>query len=302
MEILTKDIPMQKNTAVAIGNFDGVHIAHRALITAAAERKDLESVVFTFYPHTANVFGKKTERIISEEEKRAQIRELAPDYLYIQSCDREFLSMSPREFAKKVLKDTFSAACVYVGYNFSFGKDGAGTPETLKELGKELGFEVFVMPPFELSGAPVSSSRIRKALANGETEAANKMLGRPFSVSGKVVTGNKIGRTLGFPTANLIPKSGFVMPRCGVYATRTIWSGQIFDSVTNVGDNPTVSDGGTTRVETNIMDLDRNLYGEEIRVLFYGLLRSEKKFCSLDELKQQIEKDKYNAKKYLTKV
>lgn len=292
------------DTAVCIGNFDGVHRAHRQLIERTVKGKGpLKSAVYTFYPHPSEFFGVKTEKITSEEEKDRLIESLGADVLYKQPCNAAFLAMTPDEFAENILKNTLGAKKVFVGYDFTFGKNSSGTGETLVSLGKKYGFEVEILPELKTDGGiAVKSTAIRGLIKKGEIESANDMLGRAFSYSGEVFHGKRLGRKLGFPTANIYPEDGLVLPPYGVYATKTTVDGKCFFGISNVGVNPTVESGSRPKIETHIMDFDGDIYGKRITVSFYAMIRKEQKFENADALKEKIKNDLEKAKKIIDKT
>lgn len=292
------------DTAVCIGNFDGVHRAHQQLIERTIENKGmLKSVVYTFYPHPSEFFGVKTKKITSEKEKDRLIESLGTDVLYKQPCDRDFLNMTPDEFARKILKATLGAKKVFVGYDFTFGKNSSGTGETLKRLGEAYDFEVEILPELKANdGTAVKSTAIRGFVKSGEIERANEMLGRAFSYSGEVFRGKKLGRQLGFPTANIYPEAELVLPPYGVYATKTLVEGKSYAGISNIGVNPTVETGNKPKIETYLMDFDGDIYGKRITVSFYAMIRREQKFENADALKEKMKIDLEKAKKIIDKT
>lgn len=291
------------DTAVCIGNFDGVHRAHRKLIErTVSESEGLKSLVYTFLPHPAEVFGKEHLKITAEDEKDALIEKNGADILYKEHCDIAFLSKSPEEYAKEVLKNQLGAKKVFVGYDFTFGKNSSGTAEDLKLLGEKYGFSVTVLPRLcTEQGEAVKSSAVREYIARGDFYSANEMLGRAHSYSGIVMHCKMLGRKLGFPTANIIPQKGLVLPPFGVYASLAKIGDRSYPSVSNVGINPTVEQGNIPKIETYIMDFNEDIYGEGIKIEFFGMIRKEQKFKSLTSLKNQIRSDKETAKKIIDK-
>jgi riboflavin kinase/FMN adenylyltransferase len=261
-----------------------------------AEEKSLKSVVYTFDRHPRTVLGFDVEYITNNTEKEALIRETGADILYFQKTDIEFLKLSPYDFAESLLKNTLNAGIVVVGEHYTFGAEGAGDTKKLEELGKALGFEVMVLPLIKKEGRLVSSTNIRKLLADGDVKTANVLLGRNFSLCGTVEDGNRIGRTLGFPTVNIYPEKEQVLPLFGVYAADAVVDGVKYKAVLNAGVKPTV---GSDRVviESHLFDVSEDFYGKKVKIYFKEFIRPEKKFANLDELKAQIEEDKKIAKK-----
>ncbi len=301
MEILSNREKLN-NTSVAIGNFDGVHLAHKELIKMAiAGKEDLKSVVYTFSPHPCTFFGKEVSLIQSEDEKREEIAKCGADILYIERCDMEFLSKSPYLFAKEVLKERLGAKKVFVGFDFTFGNKGEGKAEDLIKLGKELGFSVSVLPEIKgEDGKALKSSSVREYILKGKMREAEEILGRPYSFEGKVKHCKGLGKNLGFPTANIFPEKGKILPPFGVYWVKALIEDESFDAIANLGINPTVEEGNIPKLEVNILNFDKDIYGKSIKVAFKEMIRKEKKFKSPEELKAQIKKDVNNLKKCLT--
>ncbi len=279
-----------KKTAIALGYFDGVHLAHQKIISRAVELANaggMRPIALSFdSPPSLLLRGEAPLSLTERGEKERLIGELGAECVLLP-VTRELLQMSGRDFAAKVLVNKFHAVAAVCGYNYHFGRDRL-TAGDLASLGRELGFEAAVMPEERLGGQSVSSSRIRELLLNGRPEEAALMLGRPYSTAGEVRHGKSLGRTMGFPTVNLYP--GPLPLERGVYATRVIFDGAEYAGVTNVGVNPTVHDGGT-RVETHILDFTGNLYGKYVTVKFLHFIRPERVFPSVDELFAQIRRD-----------
>lgn len=288
------------DTAVCIGNFDGVHKAHRALIARAKSEGAYPCVVYTFSPPPLACLGHGAPRLITDEKKAALIEEAGADVFYVEQCTKAFLDMRPEAFAEDILCRTLGARHVIVGFNFTFGKNGQAGPSTLTRLGERLGFSVSVMPKMSEGGVTVSSSNVRRALAAGDFPSATALLGRAHSYEGCVSHGKALGRTFGFPTVNLVPEEGLLLPPFGVYAVRVSFEGKMYDGVANVGVNPTVEKEGPVKIEAHLFDFDGNLYGARIEIAFYGMIRREETFPSEKALFAQIEKDAALAKKCLT--
>ncbi|MDP4134165.1 MAG: bifunctional riboflavin kinase/FAD synthetase [Bacillota bacterium] len=287
---------------VCIGNFDGVHLAHKALIEEAINSKgDNPSVVYTFKPHPAVVMGQSLGLLMSDKQKEDCIKELGVDILYLQPTTSEYLSMSPEGFAKDILKDKIGAIKVFVGYDFRFGAKGVGDAEALKKFGIKYGFEVKIMPEIKVDGETVKSSLIRDYINKGNFYKANKFLGRLFTYRGKVSHGKKLGRVLGYPTANIFPEKGMVIPPLGVYASKLKIDDLWYDGVSNIGVNPTVEDTGRIKIESNIFNFNNEIYGKTIEVALIEYIRDEIKFKNKEELIKQIDKDFICAKKIFDK-
>lgn len=289
-------------SGVAIGTFDGLHIGHqeviRTLLTACAENS-LRSVVYTFANHPREFTNRDAlpNRILTVDEKIDLLDGMGIDLLVMVEFDREHMEIEAEAFVENVLLDGLGMAFLAAGYNFHFGRQARGNSELLKQMGADKGFGVSVVPPFTMDGAPVSSSRIRELLGAGDIEGANRLLGRHHMVSGMVVHGNKRGRLLGFPTANLAVSHNMTLIRPGVYITRT-WIGKShYKSVSNVGSNPTFSQTEFT-LETYILDHSEDLYHHYISVEFLHRLRDEIRFDSKEQLMERIGADVEEARRY----
>lgn len=283
---------MGKNTSIALGFFDGVHIAHQNIIASAvshAKRLSLEPVVLTFDKSPQELLKKDVSYIMTTEEKEKICETLGAKLCLIET-DMEFLSKEPEEFVKEVLLEKYNARHVSCGYNYRFGKGGKGDAELLKKLGEKYGFSVDAVECITNEGKEISSSRIRKLLKEGNIKEANELLGRRFSLTGEVCRGKQLGSTIGFPTANVFIQNKMLLPKNGVYETRTYIKGREYASITNVGVNPTVG-GEALKTETYIHDLSESLYGDKIRIEFVRFLREEAKFSSVEALKMQISSD-----------
>ncbi len=280
-------------SSIALGFFDGVHTAHRAIIEAAvrkAETRGLRPVVLTFDKAPSEVlFGSAPPYITTLEEKERLINALGAQ-MRLMHTSRSLLSMTAEEFAEKILVQEYNAAEVTCGFNYRFGSEGCGDTQLLTKLGKRFGFNVTVIGERISGGETVSSSRVRMLISSGRIEEANILLGRNFSISGMVEHGKRLGRTIGFPTANVYPPNGALLPMSGVYETVVDINGERLSAITNTGTNPTVGKE-TLRTETYIPSADIDLYGKRITVEFVRFIRAEKKFSDLEALKRQIRED-----------
>ncbi len=272
--------------------FDGVHLGHRALIgqtVAEANRLGAKPVVFTFSNHPMEVLGGGVRLLSSIPERDDLLRALGAEEVASVAFTRELAALSAEQFVELLL-ERWDVRALVVGYNYTCGVRGAGTPETLAEIGKTRGFSVLVVPPVLLEGASVSSTRVREALEQGDVELAQRMLKRRYTLAGTVIENRRIGRRIGFPTANIAPETNRVIPKDGVYATVACVNGASYCAVTNIGTNPTVH-GDHLTIETHMIDFDQDIYGERLTVAFRKYLRGELMFSSLDELKEQIRLD-----------
>ncbi|KPU28169.1 hypothetical protein TR13x_02195 [Caloranaerobacter sp. TR13] len=296
MKIVKKLINKSVNpTVVALGNFDGLHIGHQALIKQIvniAKEERLVSTVFTFDNHTTSTIkgGNTPKLLISKNRKIALFRELGVELLYMVQFTETLMKFTPLEFIEKILVDILNVRKVVVGFNFRFGYLAKGDLQYLKEIGTKYNFDVIAVPPITRDNILVSSTQIRELIRNGKVNLASKLLGRRYSIEGKVIKGRGIGRKLGIPTANIFFDSNIVIPKLGVYKTNTIIDGNKFLSITNIGFNPTLN-GEKLSIETHILDYSQNLYGKTILIEFIDFIREEKKFDDISKLVQQIKID-----------
>lgn len=289
-------------TVVALGNFDGVHKGHQEIISRtvkSAEAAGLKSAVFTFSNHTRTLLKNlpPVKNILYSEEKARIIEDMGVDYMFNIPFTHEILGMSPESFVEDILVKTFRIKEAYCGFNYSFGYKAKGNPELLMKEGMKHGFGIHVQEPYEIDGIVVSSTYIRKLIQEGRMEECTRFMGRMYSIGGEVVVGNKLGRTIGFPTSNIMIDETMATPPNGVYITYCTYNGVKYPSVTNVGVKPTVGDY-KKNVETHIFDFNKELYGKQIRVEFIKQTREEKKFESVEALSKQIKSDCIMAKAY----
>ena len=297
-----------RNPVATIGNFDGVHRGHLTLFEMVKQRAAMingQSVVITFDPHPLKVMrpGNGPSLITPTEQKLNLIKAAGIEIIFCIPFTKDFAAISARKFVQDILLDQIGIREIVVGYDYSFGRGREGNIELLKEMGQSGGFLVHVAEPVKIGDKLVSSTAIRKLVEEGNLSDAKLLLGRDYQICGQVIKGmNRGGRLLGFPTANLDPVDELV-PRVGVYAVHVLIDDVVFEGVTNIGYNPTFGKGPFS-VETHILDFERNLVGQNIIIRFKKRLRSEKKFGSIDELSDQIQKDVMLAKKraHLEKV
>lgn len=284
---------------LALGNFDGVHIGHAKLIKLTAEKakeEGLTPAVWTFDPDSLSRFRAGSERrLLSRAEKDRIFASYGAEYAVYEDFNR-VRDMSPDEFVKNVLVGSLGCALAVCGFNFTFGRGGAGGPDLLKKLMEEYGGGAVIVPPVRVNGVVVSSSGARSLIEEGRVDEARVLLGRPYSVTLPVKEGKKLGRTLGIPTVNQTFDGLYVRPGNGIYATSVSVDGKEYCGVTNVGSRPTVNtDPADVNCETHIIGYDGWLYGNEVGISFFKKLRDEKKFADLDELKRAIELDEKKA-------
>jgi riboflavin kinase/FMN adenylyltransferase len=290
-------------SVVALGAFDGIHLAHaKILATAVGRARDLRvsSVVCTFDPSPATVL--RPERaptpIATLEENLARIAACGPDAALVIPFTIEFSKMEAEVFVDKVLRQALGAREVVVGFNHTFGRGARGTAMLLKELGDRRGFAVHVLPPLQVNGQTVSSSAIREALRDGDVELARALLGHAYSVKGKVMRGAGRGRTLGFPTANLRPDRPLLLAP-GVYAARATWDERRADAVVNVGYRPTFGEDQYW-IEAYIFDFSGDLYDRDLTIHFLHRIRPEMRFSGVEALKRQVAVDMQTARRLLS--
>lgn len=287
----------EEKTAVALGYFDGLHLGHVGVIRETMEQPGLRSAVFTFNCDTTLPKFRGPEDIISFENKRELMEKMGVQYLYAPDF-AEVCGLTDEEFVKNILIDKLNAGFACCGRSFRFGKGGCGTPERLAEIGAKYGMRAVVVQDVCLDGQIISSTRIREHIRRGEITQANRLLGYDLWYRLPVVKGNEIGRTISFPTINQIIPDTNIIPRYGVYKSFVEVNGRQYHGVTNIGVKPTVehrSDGTGAVMETHIIGFDGDLYGQNIAVALVKFIRPEVKFSGLEELKQQIARDKENA-------
>ena len=300
-----KDFEPVKNTVVTIGTFDGVHLGHRAIFNKMmheAVKIDGETVVITFYPHPRIVLGLDSSKLkfINTQEKKINRLELAGiDHLIIVSFTKQFAGISSYDFIKDFVVEKINPSKLIIGFDHHFGKNRRGSFDQLSELGREFGFSVEQVEEQKINDMPISSTKIRTLLEAGKVSAANMLLGYEYSITGKVVPGNAIGRGIGFPTANIEIADEFkLITANGVYACRVYWMGKSYKGMSNIGYRPTINKGELT-IEGNIFNFDERIYDQQITISFVERMRDEKKFKDKEALIEQLKVDKVNALKLL---
>mgnify|MGYP002515321770 FL=1 len=287
---------------IATGFFDGVHLGHRFLLDALvseARRRGEESMVVTFWPHPRNVLqnGARELRLLtSMDEKRSLISQTGVDHIEVIEFTREFSHLTASEYIKDVLVRDFGATCVVLGYDNRLGSDMMEAGEVVP-IAHECGVDVRLVPPCPpVGGKVISSTRIRGLLASGAVEEASSLLGYDYGLFGVVVSGNRIGRTIGFPTANLeLYEPLKVVPEDGVYLVEATTLGKRYDGMCNIGVRPTVGNSNAKTIETNIFGFDENIYGLDLRLTFRRRIRSEVKFSGLAQLARQLSSDRHRC-------
>ncbi|MBX6422726.1 bifunctional riboflavin kinase/FAD synthetase [Thermosulfurimonas sp. F29] len=299
-----RDFPLRlRNPVGTLGNFDGVHLGHRALLEATrdlARELSGEPLVITFEPHPRLILRPEAglHLLTTFEEKLRLIEEAGISSVLVIPFDREVADLPAEEFVEEYLVYGLGLKGLVVGFNYRFGRGRGGDQELLKHLGERYGFRVRVIPPRVVEGQVVSSTLIRELLEKGEVRRAALFLGRPYFLSGRVIRGEARGRTLGFPTANLEPPPEKLLPARGVYAVRVCLKGKIFFGVMNIGEKPTFG-GHRLSLEVHIFEFESDIYGERLSVEFIDFLRPERKFPSPAALAEQIIKDCQKARELL---
>ena len=296
-----------KKTIVTIGTFDGVHIGHQKIIEKLIQESkssDSESLILTFFPHPRMVLHETSsiKLLNTINEKSSLLEKMGLDNLVIHPFDKEFSNLSAEEFVKTILVDLFNVQKIIIGYDHRFGKNRAANIENLIEFGEKYGFEVEQISAQEIDSVSVSSTKIRVAITNGNMAVANEFLGYDYLLSGKIIQGKQLGRTIGFPTANLKIKENYkLIPKIGVYIVKSILQEKTVFGIMNIGLNPTVN-GEDLSIEVHFLDFDSDIYDTEITVSVIERIRDEQKFTSIDILKSQIQKDKNFAISYIEKI
>ncbi|MCI8418544.1 MAG: bifunctional riboflavin kinase/FAD synthetase [Lachnospiraceae bacterium] len=280
------DFWLEGPCAVSLGKFDGLHRGHQLLLSRIGQRQaaGMTSVIFTFD------FGGAKGLMLSQERRR-MLESQGVDVLLECPFVPELSHMEPEAFVRKILKERLQAAYLAVGTDFHFGYQRRGDYHLLQQMAGECGYTVEVVEKAQYGGRDISSTFIREELEKGNIEQVNALLGYPYNVTGEVVHGRAVGRTLGTPTINLVPEERKLLPPNGVYATRTLVDGEWYEGITNIGSKPTVGGGPIRGVETYLFGVDKDLYGKEVTVFFHSFERPERRFGSLEELKGQLRQD-----------
>lgn len=298
--------PQRLNPCVLVlGMFDGVHRGHQALLIKGdelAQEMVYPLAVCTYEPHPLAVLRpeKMPPLLTTLPEKAALMASFGVNGLCVTSFTKETADVSPEEYMAQLV-EIYQPVVVICGFNFTFGKGGRGNGEMLREYGKSHGFETVIVPEVVIDGATVSSTRIRGLLQQGDVHTANRLMGHPYTLTGKVAGGKRIGRTLGFPTANVAVSRHKALPAFGVYACWLEAEGGMYPAVVNIGRHPTLPEGEVT-VEAYALDEKLELYGKKVRLTLLDFLRAEKRFDSVEELQAQIAQDTENCKAYFAKM
>lgn len=300
MQVFTSldQLQLSNNNAVTVGVYDGVHLGHQKVlkeVVSLARGIDGESVLLTFEKHPRIVLEQTQglKLLNTLDEKRHELEKVGLDVLIIIPFTKEFASLTARDFVEQILHDKLKTKKLAIGFNHHFGKDREGSFAFLQEVGPEYGFEVAEISAEDVEEVKISSTQIRKSLESGDVRSASKLLGRNYSLSGTVVQGDKIGREIGFPTANIHPEDPYKqIPKSGAYAVNIYIEEQKYNGMLNIGHRPTVSNEFKESIEVNIFDFNREIYGNIVRVEFVSRIREEMTFKNLDLLAEQLQRDK----------
>lgn len=301
------DFKKLDNAVAAIGTFDGLHFGHQKIIKRLVEIAALtggESVIVTFFPHPRSIIDPENQdlkMINTIREKAAAMEALGVDHLIITPFTRDFSNLTAEEYIKDVLVDTIGIKHLCVGYDHRFGKNRKGGMAELIKYSEPLGYQVEEIPEQDILDVAVSSTKIRKALLSGDVALAAAFLGYNFSLYGRVIKGDKIGRTIGFPTANIFIEETYkLIPSDGIYAVTVVMNGNTYKGMAYIGQRPTIN-GMTRNIEVNIFDFNQEIYGQYVTMYFMEFLRHDVKFTGLEALKEQLKKDKEDTIAYFQK-
>lgn len=296
------DIASREKIYFTIGNFDGVHLGHQQFlkfIKDEAHKVGAKFLVITFVPHPSFVLKNQRAFLLNTyAERREMLREIGVEYLLEIDFNRDFSTLTPGDFLDTYVFNHSGIAKMFLGHDFAFGANKSGDFKFVKDYCVNKKIDLLIQDEYKFNSANVSSSAVRAQVKNGAMDVASNLLGRNYFISGRVIKGAGRGKQIGFPTANLGYERECIVPSNGVYITRTYFKEMTYQSVTNVGHNPTFNTGLDIHVETHVLDFNLDIYGEEIRVEFIKKLRDEKKFSSANELIQQIKMDVENSRKY----
>jgi riboflavin kinase/FMN adenylyltransferase len=304
--ILLDDVKHDPNTVLTVGTFDGVHAGHHAILDTVvrkAHKRQARSALVTFDPHPRNIInpGSAGIKLLTTIQERSEIlEELGIDEMIVIPFDRDFSLLSSEDFIRDIICGKIGVSEFVIGYDHHFGRDREGTIETIETIGQELNFDSYVVSKREIGEQAVSSTAIRKAIReDGDVEQATAFLQRPYRLNGMVIHGDKRGKEIGFPTANIKPEHPQkVIPKDGVYAVRMRVMDNWFKGMMNIGTRPTF-EGKIPTLEVNLFDFDKEIYGKEVQVRFFNRIRDEVKFEGINELIQQLKKDEQRAKELL---
>ena len=300
------DLQPLPNAVVTSGTFDGVHRGHQTILarlTEVAKTSNGQSVLITYWPHPRTVVSNDSQDLkllTTLDEKIDLLSQAGVDHLVVIPFTRSFSQLSSEEYIRQILMEKIGTKKLVIGYDHRFGRDREGGFEYIKAHQSEYGFEVEEIPRHDVEAVGVSSSKIRTALTDGNIQTANRFLGRPYSLTGTIVKGRQLGRTIGFPTANMqVDDANKLVPANGVYAVEVLYAGQVLAGMLNIGFRPTVA-GTNQTIETYIFNFDKDIYGEHLTLRFREFLRPEQKFEGLPALVAQLKQDEESARRHLS--
>ncbi|MFI5196698.1 MAG: bifunctional riboflavin kinase/FAD synthetase [Chitinophagales bacterium] len=297
----TKHLPAFKNAVLTIGTFDGVHKGHKVIlqeVVSHAKKVNGESVLITFEPHPRKLLfpGQPLGIITPLHEKLQLVTEEGITHIVVVPFTKEFSMLSAQEYIERFMVNIFHPHSIVIGYDHRFGHDRKGNIKLLEKYAPIYHYELMEIPPQLIDEAAVSSTKIRHAIKEGRMEYTNLMLGRNYSMKGTVIHGNKLGRTLGYPTANIQPQEREqIIPANGIYAIRALHDNKKYNGMLSIGYNPTITDIKELRIEVNLFDFDKQIYGDTLEICFIKKLREEQKFDSIEALKKQLHRDKVDT-------
>ena len=296
----TTNFPLDGRSAVAIGKFDGIHLGHRKLLEKIIQQKEKGylATAFTFDTSAAAFFGGDAKELTTREEKRRLFARMGMDVLIEFPLNQETAATPPDVFVEEYIIRQMKAAYICAGMDVSFGQRGAGNYQLLQQYAAEGDYQIEIIDKVMAGGEEVSSTRVREAIRSGDMQLANEMLGTPYSLTGMVAHGRRLGRTIGMPTANLLPEKDKLLPPNGVYYSRVRYQDNVYKAISNIGYKPTVSAEKVLGVESYLYDFTGDIYGKEITVELLGFRRPEMKFADVEALKTQMEKDIQAGKTY----
>ena len=298
----TTEFLIEEPTAISLGKFDGIHRGHELLLEELMYQKKngLATVIFTFdIPPKKSLSNEEQKVLTTNEEKMHMFASFGIDYLIECPFTPEVMNMEAEHFIE-MLVERLSVKCIVAGEDFCFGHNRRGNYKMLQEYAEKLSYEAVIFPKMKEEEREISSTYVREEIEKGNIELANKLLGYPYFVSGIVKHGNKIGRTIGFPTINLIPSENKLLPAYGVYITKVLIDGIVYHGITNVGKKPTIEGQNPVGIETHILDFNQNVYEQDVVVTFIKRIREERKFENLDALLEQMRKDANTARYYFS--
>lgn len=296
---ITTEYKAEIESYIALGNFDGVHLAHKKLLSTLVEmakQDNKKSSILSFKNHTKNIINKKPQRLLtSTNQKHKKLSEIGINYCYEIYFDEEIMHMSAEDFVKKLLYENLKVRGIVVGFDYRFGYKAQGDINLLKILCDELNIKLIVIDEVIIDNNIVSSTLIRNLIEQGNMKEANRYLGYEFTIEGEVIHGKKLGSKMGIPTANIQINTNYVIPRFGVYDATIVIDNKEYSTATNIGKNPSIENSGL-RIESHILDFSKDIYGEKINLILHNFIRDELKFDSIDDLFDQMEKDINNIR------